>query len=90
VFTFDYTASAELFAAQGRARLRYRRFARPPKQSGTQWKNSCLKLLSGTSIEVNDKRYTVVQSLSTRANAILWPASIPQCEGATSYLIRSG
>jgi hypothetical protein len=27
MFTFDYTASAELFATQGRSGFRYRRFA---------------------------------------------------------------
>ena len=90
VFPFDYTASAELFAAQGRAGLRYRRFARAAE--AIRYAREILpKVLWGPSIEVNDKRYNARQ-IRALYESHRYPllASIPQCEGATSYLIRSG
>jgi hypothetical protein len=61
VFPFDYTASAELFAAQGRAGLRYRRFARAAEAIRYAMEKLPPKVLSGRSIEVNDKRYNATQ-----------------------------
>jgi hypothetical protein len=59
--TFDYAASAELFATQGRAGLRYRRFARAAEAIRNAMEKVPTKVLSGTSIEVNDKRYNATQ-----------------------------
>ncbi len=48
------------------------------------------KVLSGTSIEVNDKRYNATQIRNLyESHRYPLARSIPQCEGATSYLIRS-
>jgi hypothetical protein len=59
--TFDYTASAELFAAKGRSGLRYRRFARAAEAIRYAVEKLPPKVLSGTSLEVNDERYNATQ-----------------------------
>jgi len=61
MFTFDYTASAELFAIQGRSGLRYRRFARAAEAIRYAIEKLSPKVLSGTSLEVNDERYNATQ-----------------------------
>jgi hypothetical protein len=52
--TFDYTASAELFAAKGRSGLRYRRFARAAEAIRYALEKLPPKVFLGTSLEVND------------------------------------
>ena len=59
--TFDYTASAELFAGQGRSGLRYRRFAQAAEAIRYAIEKLSPKVLSGTSLEVNDERYNATQ-----------------------------
>jgi hypothetical protein len=59
--TFDYAASAELFARQGRSGLRYRRFARAAEAIRYAIEKLPPKVLSGTSLEVNDERYNATQ-----------------------------
>ena len=59
--TFDYTASAELFAAQGRSGLRYRRFDRAAEAIKYAIEKLPPKALSGTSLEVNDARYNTTE-----------------------------
>jgi hypothetical protein len=59
--TFDYTASAELFAAKGRSGLRYLRFARAAEAIRYAVETLPPKVLSGTSLEVNDERYNATQ-----------------------------
>ena len=59
--TFDYTASAELFAGQGRSGLRYRRFAQAAEAIRYAIEKLSPKVLSGTSFEVNDERYNATQ-----------------------------
>jgi cold shock CspA family protein len=61
MFTFDYTASAELFATQGRSGLRYRRFAQAAEAIRYAIEKLPPKVLSGTSLEVNDERYDATQ-----------------------------
>ena len=56
-----YTASAELFAAQGRSGLRYRRFAQAAEATRYAIEKLPPKVLSGTSLEVNDERYNATQ-----------------------------
>jgi hypothetical protein len=59
--TFDYEASAGLFAAQGRSGLRYRRFDRAAEAIRYAIEKLPAKELSGTSLEVNDERYNATQ-----------------------------
>jgi hypothetical protein len=59
--TFDYKASAELFAAKGRSGLRYRRFAQAAEAIRYAIEELPLKVLLGTSLEVNDERYNATQ-----------------------------
>jgi len=59
--TFDYTASAELFAAKGRSGLRYRRFARAAEAIRYAVEELPPKVFLGTSLEVNDERYNATQ-----------------------------
>jgi len=59
--TFDYTASAELFAAKGRSGLRYLRFARAAEAIRYAVETLPPKVPSGTSLEVNDERYNATQ-----------------------------
>jgi hypothetical protein len=58
---FDYAASAELFAAKGRSGLRYRRFAQAAEAIGYAIEKLPAKVLTGTSLEVNDERYNATQ-----------------------------
>ena len=59
--TFDYSASAELFATHGRSGLRYRRFAQAPEAIRYAIEKLPPKVFSGTSLEVNDERYNATQ-----------------------------
>jgi hypothetical protein len=59
--TFDYAASAELFAAEGRSGLRYRRFARAAEAIGYAIEKLPAKVLAGSSLHVNDERYNAAQ-----------------------------
>jgi hypothetical protein len=59
--TFDYTASAELFAAQGRSGLRYRRFTRAAEAIKYAIEKLPPKVLAATSLEVDDERYSAGQ-----------------------------
>jgi hypothetical protein len=59
--TFDYTASAELFAAKGRSGLRYLRFARAAEAIRYAVEKLPPKVLSCTSLEVNNERYNATQ-----------------------------
>jgi hypothetical protein len=59
--TFDYKASAELFAAKGRSGLRYRRFARAAEAIRYAVEKFPPKVFLGTSLEVNDERYNATQ-----------------------------
>ena len=59
--TFDYTASAELFAAKGRPGLRYLRFARAAEAIRHAAEMLPPIVLSGTSLEVNDGRFNATQ-----------------------------
>jgi hypothetical protein len=54
---FDYTAPAELFAAHGRVRLRYRRFTRSAEAIRYAVELLPAAALAQTSIEVEDHRY---------------------------------
>jgi len=58
--TFDYTASAELFAAKGRSGLRYRRFARAAEAIRYAVEELPTKVF-GASLEVNGERYNATQ-----------------------------
>jgi hypothetical protein len=59
--TFDYTASAELFALQARSGIRYQRFARAAEAIGHAIEKLPPKVLAGSSIEVKDRQYNVAQ-----------------------------
>jgi hypothetical protein len=59
--TFDYEASAELFAAQGRSGVRYRRFAQAAEAIRYAIEKLPPKVLAGTSLEVSDERYNAEQ-----------------------------
>jgi hypothetical protein len=61
VSDFDYMASAELFAAQGRSGLRYRRFPRAAEAIRYAIEKLPPTVLSATSIEVREKRYDAMQ-----------------------------
>ena len=56
--TFDYTASAELFALRARSQgMRYQRFAQAAEAIRHAIEKLPAKLLAGTSLQVNDQRY---------------------------------
>jgi hypothetical protein len=59
--SFDYAASAGLFAVQGRSGLRYRRFDRAAEAIRYAIEKLPPKALSGTSLEVNDARYSAAE-----------------------------
>jgi hypothetical protein len=59
--SFDYTASAELFAAEGRSGLRYRRFAHAAETIGCAIGKLPVKVLAGLSLHVNDEHYNAMQ-----------------------------
>jgi hypothetical protein len=59
--TFDYTASAELYASEGRSGLRYRRFPQAAEAIRYAIEKLPPKVFSGTSLEVNDERYNAAQ-----------------------------
>jgi hypothetical protein len=59
--TFDYRASAELYASEGRSGLRYRRFAQAAEAIRYAMEKLPPKVLSGTSLEANDERYNATQ-----------------------------
>jgi hypothetical protein len=54
---FDYMASAELFATEGRSGLRYRRFAHAAEAVGYAIERLPAKALAGSSLTVKDERY---------------------------------
>jgi hypothetical protein len=59
--SFDYTASAGLFAAKGRSGLRYRRFPQAAEAIRYAIEKLPPKVFYGTSLEVNDQRYNAAQ-----------------------------
>jgi hypothetical protein len=59
--TFDYEASAELFAAQGHPGIRYRRFAQAAEAIKYAIEKLSPKVLAGSSLTVKDQRYTAKQ-----------------------------
>jgi hypothetical protein len=59
--TFDYEASAGLFAARGRPGIRYRRFARAAEAIRYAIETLPPKVLAGSSLEVDDQRYNPAQ-----------------------------
>ena len=59
--SFDYTASAELFAAEGRSGLRYRRFAHAAEAIGYAIEKHPDKVLAGLSLHINDEHYNAMQ-----------------------------
>jgi hypothetical protein len=59
--TFDYEASAELFAAQGHPGIRYLRFDHAAEAIRHAIEKLPPKVLAGSSIEVKDQRYDAAQ-----------------------------
>ena len=59
--TFDYEASAELFAARGHPGFRYQRFDQAAEAIRYAIGKRPPKVLAGSSIEVNDRRYNAAQ-----------------------------
>jgi hypothetical protein len=59
--TFDYAASAELFAARGRPGFRYQRFAQAAEAIRYAIENLPPKVLAGSSLDVKDERYNATQ-----------------------------
>ena len=59
--TFDYQASAELFAAQGHPGFRYRRFDQAAEAIRYAIEKLPPRVLAGSSIEVKDQRYNATQ-----------------------------
>ena len=59
--SFDYTASAGLFAAKGHSGLRYRRFPQAAEAIRYAIERLPHKVFLGTSLEVNDERYNAAQ-----------------------------
>ena len=59
--TFDYTASAELFALQARSGIRYQRFAQAAEAIRHAIERLPPKVLAGSSIDVKDRRYNAAQ-----------------------------
>jgi len=58
---FDYAAPAQLFAAHGRAGLRYRRFSKAAEAIQYAVEKLPGEALRATSIEVHDERYDAKQ-----------------------------
>ena len=58
--SFD-SASAELFAAEGRSGLRYRRFAHAAEAIGYAIEKLSDKVLAGLSLHVNDEHFNAMQ-----------------------------
>ena len=59
--TFDYEASAELFAARGHPGIRYQRFDQAAEAIRYAIEKLPPKVLAGSSIEVKDQRYNAKQ-----------------------------
>ena len=59
--SFDYAASAGLFAAKGRTKLRYRRFPHAAEAIRYAIEKLPRKRFSASSLEVNDERYNAAQ-----------------------------
>jgi len=59
--TFDYDASAELFAARGHAGIRYQRFTNAAEAIRYAIEKLPSKVLAGSSLEVKDQRYNAAQ-----------------------------
>jgi hypothetical protein len=59
--TFDYEASAELFAARGHPGIRYQRFTQAAEAIRYAIEKLPPKVLAGSSLEVNDQRYNAAQ-----------------------------
>ena len=59
--TFDYKASAGLFAAKCRSGLQYRRFAQAAEATGYAVEELPPKVFLATSLDVNDERYNATQ-----------------------------
>jgi hypothetical protein len=72
--TFDYEASAELFAARGHPGFRYQRFIQAAEAIRYAIETLPSKALAGSSLEVNHQRYNAAQIRSLYASA-LYPLS---------------
>jgi hypothetical protein len=59
--TFDYTAPAELFAAQSRSGLRYQRFTQAADAIRYAIEKLPPKVFAASSIQVDDERYNSEQ-----------------------------
>ena len=59
--SFDYAASAGLFAAKGRSGLRYRRFPQAAEAIRYAIEKLPPRVFLGTSLEVNRQRYNAEQ-----------------------------
>ena len=59
--TFDYEASAELFALQARSGIRYQRFAQAAEAIRHAIERLPPKVLAGSSIDDKDRRYNAAQ-----------------------------
>jgi hypothetical protein len=59
--TYDYEASAELFAARGHSGVRYQRFDQAAESIRHAIEKLPPKVLAGSSIEVKDRRYNAAQ-----------------------------
>ena len=59
--TFDYEASAELFAARGHPGFRYQRFDQAAEAIRYAIEKLPPKVLAGSSMEVKDHRYNAAQ-----------------------------
>ena len=68
----NYAASAELFAAQGRPGLRNQRCTQAAEAISYAIEKLPAKVLSSTSLEVNDERYDATQ---IRAGSIAKPTA---------------
>jgi hypothetical protein len=61
MLSFDYAAPAELFMAQARSGLQYRRFARAAEALKYAIEELPANALAATALEVNDERYGAEQ-----------------------------
>jgi hypothetical protein len=61
--TFDYEASAKLFAAQGHPGFRYQRFAQAAEAIRHAIEKLTPRVLAGSSLEVKDYNATQIRAL---------------------------
>jgi hypothetical protein len=83
--TFDYEASAELFAAQGHPGFRYQRFAQAAESIRCTIEKLPPKVLAGLSLEVKDQRYNAAQ-IRALYESERDPARNPRSERRIGYV----